>query len=1319
MNTHKLIERKRSAKLIALLLTAAVVLTSVLAQLGTALAAPADINVTLTNQTGIPVARTVEVGQTQTSQATSLHIANSADPTIAMVTYIRGNPGTLNIRGVRAGVVGVALGTFGGASFVANYLVINPNNISAYTLRQGGEVVFAGPGQTKSSPVTVTAGNFNTITWRSLNTDVATVTATGDITSTGIGSAIILGEFIDRWGVPRDMHILVGVGVGGGDPDLNELIELINRGEWLLSDTDSPYTADSLNNLLTRVNAGKVVLNTNFPTTAAIQTAVNNLKSAFDSLVKKATGNPDVILGPDGNYYLPMGDPANVYMIVTQNGSPRDQPPKYVYNPNGTPGTSSDRPAYMGSDFDNVLYYVEEPPNIFKRVLSNGTLDNEPNKLNMIWGGPDGKLGGGDDMWAGLYGTGANQGYWVHVGQNVFKQYSPQTPRVLREPPIGGGFAENPTMPGVTPIFLQNGRYYVGPLMGADGEQFFYGDSWDPARGDGKLNSEAGRQHYTDDIFKLNNQGVLVPWDADGIRSVSVMPQTLNIQKGQSYMFLAQIARNDTSLPIINGPVTWTLSPTSAQTTINSSGFLSVGALETNTTFTVRATSTLDPTKFGTATVNVTDATDVMSVTVSPQNATVGRGATQLYTATVTLVSGTDTQGVTWSVNSTNPATSINTNGLLTVAANEANGQLIVTAKSNRDNITTGTATLIVGENPTAINRVEVTPKTPQGYLGGTVQFSARVWHNNGTENFQGVAWTVSSANVGTTISTSGLLTIAANETASTLIVTARSIADNTKFDTASVTVTVNPLGIREVIIEPASVNTGRGMAVTFTGRAVQNNGATNSEGVSWTVNSSNSGTTIDSNGRLVIAANETANQLIVTATSRNDTSKSATAIVNLNQPGAEDVERVVVTPANQVVYRGSTQNYTARVWLYNGTENFQGVTWSVNSTHPGTTISTSGVLTIAANEPAVTLTITARANKDNVTTGSTTAIVTNNPIAISHVEVYPANPTVDRGGRQTFTAFVYQNNGQLNTGGVVWTVSPASGGTSINTVTGELTVGANDTNTVLTVRATSVTDPTKSGTATVTLRGSGGGTPGGPIVPVPTPVDGRILENNLTGDGRWVEIARNGSYSLIVRAYYINGSVNYGSNNNYNGSNVQTYINNWFNNMSQGSGQIDRLSASARLRSFTVANNAVNVRGTAGQPSSLHDGYSVPTNTLASMGSNIAFAMSWGEAANFCSKRYFLRTGSLNSTAVAISNYGKVSIPTGYLYGMWLRTPGDITGTAGALTNNDDNGRVFQMWISPNYVSPPTPERGFVYPAVWVHQDIFDANKSSPTIGP
>ena len=273
------------------------------------------------------------------------------------------------------------------------------------------------------------------------------------------------------------------------------------------------------------------------------------------------------------------------------------------------------------------------------------------------------------------------------------------------------------------------------------------------------------------------------------------------------------------------------------------------------------------------------------------------------------------------------------------------------------------------GETLPEIANVTVTPNTAEVEVGETLKFNATV---TGTGDYynKSVVWTVSgSSNAGTFISSNGVLTVAADETATTLTVTATANGDKTQSGTATVTVT-QPATITGVTVTPNTATVEAGETQQFTAK-VEGTGNF-SDKVTWTVEDNNStGTTISEDGVLTVADDETAAALTVTATAKGDGTTSGTATVTVTQPAT--ITGVTVTPATATVEAGETQQFTATVI---GTGNVsQEVTWTVSGSNAGTTISENGLLTVAADETAATLTVTATAvgNSDKSATAKVT----------------------------------------------------------------------------------------------------------------------------------------------------------------------------------------------------------------------------------------------------------------------------------------------------------------------------------------------------------
>jgi transglutaminase/protease-like cytokinesis protein 3 len=172
----------------------------------------------------------------------------------------------------------------------------------------------------------------------------------------------------------------------------------------------------------------------------------------------------------------------------------------------------------------------------------------------------------------------------------------------------------------------------------------------------------------------------------------------------------------------------------------------------------------------------------VTGITVTPQSLSMRIGETQTLAATVTPAEAAD-KAVTWSsgapaVAFVNPATG-------EVTALSAGPAVITAATRDGDKQAFCTVTVTAA---TEVSGVSVSPAAATVQKGAAQQFTAAV---SGSGNpAQTVTWTVAgAASSGTGVSASGLLTVAAAETASTLTVRATSTADNTKSGTAAVTV--------------------------------------------------------------------------------------------------------------------------------------------------------------------------------------------------------------------------------------------------------------------------------------------------------------------------------------------------------------------------------------------------------------------------------------------------------------------------------------------------------------------------------------------------
>jgi hypothetical protein len=306
--------------------------------------------------------------------------------------------------------------------------------------------------------------------------------------------------------------------------------------------------------------------------------------------------------------------------------------------------------------------------------------------------------------------------------------------------------------------------------------------------------------------------------------TVTVSPQSATLAPGGTQTFTANV------------PVTWT----ATGGTITPAGVYTAG--QTAGSFQVKATSTADATKSAMAAVTIT--APPITVTVSPQSATLAPGGTQTFTANVP---------VTW----TATGGTITSAGMYT--AGQTAGSFQVKATSTADSTKSATAAVTITAPPITVT---VSPQSATLAPGGTQTFTANV----------PVTWTAT----GGTITPAGVYT--AGQTAGSFQVKATSTADSTKSATAAVTITAPPI---TVTVSPQSATLAPGGTQTFTANVP----------VTWTA----TGGTITSAG--VYTAGPTAGSFQVKATSTVDSTKSATAAVTITSTGLPPVPRMTDGP--------------------------------------------------------------------------------------------------------------------------------------------------------------------------------------------------------------------------------------------------------------------------------------------------------------------------------------------------------------------------------------------------------------------------------------
>ena len=192
----------------------------------------------------------------------------------------------------------------------------------------------------------------------------------------------------------------------------------------------------------------------------------------------------------------------------------------------------------------------------------------------------------------------------------------------------------------------------------------------------------------------------------------------------------------------------------------------------------------------------------VESVAVSPSILDVQTGMSYIFDVEV-QGENNPSQAVLWSVINGNGITSIDSNGKLTVDANESASTLTIKATSLANNAKSGIATVVVIQPPATptVLSVEIEPSTATVEKGSTYTFVAHVIGENDPP--QALLWSVSGGTDETSIDVNGILTVSETEKADTLVVKAISVFDSSKFSTVFVTVPQIPATVVPPVVYP------------------------------------------------------------------------------------------------------------------------------------------------------------------------------------------------------------------------------------------------------------------------------------------------------------------------------------------------------------------------------------------------------------------------------------------------------------------------------------------------------------------------------------
>ena len=233
---------------------------------------------------------------------------------------------------------------------------------------------------------------------------------------------------------------------------------------------------------------------------------------------------------------------------------------------------------------------------------------------------------------------------------------------------------------------------------------------------------------------------------------------------------------------------------------------------------------------------------------------------------------------------------------------------------------------------------------------------------------------------------------------------------------------------------------------------------------VIWEVSGNNSeNTTISEEGKLTIGNDETAESIIVSATSRYDFTKKGTKTFTIKLP---KITSVSIDAGTGEAIVGKKLQLTATVEGENNPD--KSITWSVSGNRStNTKVLPSNNLYVGTNETATQVTVTATSNFDPSKKATVTITIIPAP-TVSRVIITPETANVNRGKSTQLTATVEGENNPENT--VTWSLTGNNNENTKITENGKVTIGSEETATEVTVTATSTVDNTKSASAVINI---------------------------------------------------------------------------------------------------------------------------------------------------------------------------------------------------------------------------------------------------------
>jgi hypothetical protein len=483
--------------------------------------------------------------------------------------------------------------------------------------------------------------------------------------------------------------------------------------------------------------------------------------------------------------------------------------------------------------------------------------------------------------------------------------------------------------------------------------------------------------------------------------SIAISPPGASIAKGTMQQFSAAGAYSDGSTADLTSSVLWA-SSLSAIANVTTGG-LADGKGAGNTTITAR---------LGPITSSVTlsvGAAALLSIAISPANASLALGTTEGLKATGTYTDGSTmdvTASVAWGIADSSVA-EVDAAGM---AHSVAVGSTRVTATSGA---VAGATTLNV--TAAELISIAVTPAVPTIPLGTTQQFTATgTFTDNSTQNItQTVEWSTDNPNTASMSNASGTQGLAASVATGTTTVTASSGSVS-----ATTTLTVTSAVLAMIAVTPVDPSIALGTNQQFTAAGTFTDGTTQNltSTATWTSDTPSIATVSNAG----LATSLGAGRATLSASSGALTGSTVLTVT------AAQVVSIAINPQTGAVPLGATQQFTANATYTD--ETTQDITqtghWSSSNAVVATISDSPGSQGLASTLTLGTTTI-------SIASGSVTASATLTATAavLASIIINPASATIQLSGSQQFTATgVYTDGSTIDLTSLVnWNSSSSS----------------------------------------------------------------------------------------------------------------------------------------------------------------------------------------------------------------------------------------------------------------------------------------------------